>query len=79
MANVQEAMNEWGREFLRERGVEVADDAEITFTDTIHSSGYCETCYYEEYVVEVSDGIITETYWGDMGSMIRAMNAGVYY
>ena len=78
MANVKEAMNEWGREFLRRSSHEVADDADITFKDDIVSTGYCETCYYEEYVVYVSDGKVTETYWGSMTALISAMNNRYY-
>lgn len=77
MANaVEEAMSEWGREFLREEGHEVAEFAVITFKDDIKRSGYCETCYYEDYVVRVSDGNVTETYYGSMGELIREMNGG---
>lgn len=80
MANVvNEAMDAWGRGFLREYGYEVADDAEISFEDDMQSSGYCETCYYEEYVVRVSDGNNTGTYYGGMGALIRSMQEGVYY
>lgn len=72
-------MNVWGREFLRHAGYEVADDAEITFEDDYQTGGYCETCYYTEYIVRVSDGVQTATYWGDMSDLIHSMNEGVFY
>ena len=67
-------MGAWGREYLRLHGVDVADDAIITFEDDTEEGGYCETCYYSEYVVRVSDGNVAVTYWGDMGDLIREMN-----
>jgi len=72
-------MDAWGRSFLRERDNEVADDADISFKDDIEYSGYCETCYYEEYVVRVSDGKVTETYYGSMTELLDAMQRGVFY
>ena len=69
---VEEAMSQWGRAFLREEGREVNDDAVIDFEDDTYESGYCETCYYSEYIVRVStsdtpDGsFVQETFWGSM-------------
>lgn len=79
MTSIKDAMNSWGRGFLRDHGHEVEDDAEITFEDDTESSGSCETCYYEEYVVRVSDGSNTKTYYGSMTRMLEAMQEGVYY
>lgn len=79
MADIKEAMNEWGRAFLRERGYEVGDSAVISFRDDIEQSGYCETCYSEDYVVRVSDGNVTATYYGSMTRMLESMQEGVYY
>ena len=79
MATVQEAMSEWGRGFLRDKGYEVADDAIIFFEDDIEYGGYCETCSYEDYVVRVTDGNVTHTYYGRMSALLDSMNEGVYY
>lgn len=85
MATATEKMNEWGREFLRYEGREVNDDAVIDFEEDSWSEGYCETCWYEQYAVRVSttdtpDGsFVTETYYGDMGDLVRSMQEGVYY
>ena len=71
---VEEAMNVWGRKFMRDYGHEVDADAALTFEDDIEYSGYCETCAYEDYVVRVSDGYSTATYYGDMSDLLYEMN-----
>lgn len=76
--SVKEAMNVWGREFLRSEGHTVADDAEIEFTEDDYDIGYCVTCSYIVYVVDVSDGINVARFEGNMGELLREMNGEGY-
>lgn len=76
--SVKDSMDAWGREFLRQEGHTVADDADIQFSEDNYDIGYCETCSYIVYVVDVSDGVNTARYEGDMGELIREMNGGGY-
>lgn len=75
---VKESMNEWGREFLRNKGYEVANDADITFEEESFWEGYCETCAYLEYRVEVTDGVSTASYFGRFDQLLNEMNGGGY-
>lgn len=70
---VKDKMNSWGREFLRTYSWEVADDADISFEDDIEYNGFCETCYSEDYVVRVSDGVNVGTYYGSIISLLADM------
>lgn len=78
-AAVKEAMNAWGREFLRGGGFDVLEDAEITYEEESRSDGYCETCYYDYYVVVVSDGTHKEEYSGDFAELLRDMTGKINY
>lgn len=71
---VKEAMNVWGRAFLSKEGYNVSDTAEVTFTEDTWDSGFCETCSYIEYCVDVSADGFTERYYGTMGELIEEMN-----
>lgn len=75
---VQDSMNEWGREFLRKKGYEVADDAVITFEEDSYDIGYCETCSYDVYEVDVSDGVAIAAYSGRLTDLLAEMNGGGY-
>ena len=70
---LKEAMSAFGREYLRERGHKVADDAEVSVNEEFFQDGACETCYSEYYKVEITDGIVSEWYWGTLYELIREM------
>lgn len=56
MSTVRGIMNIWGRQFLISKGVdeaEVPPGSEIHFEDYSEVGGYCETCSFTEYYVEV--------------------------
>lgn len=73
-ATVKSLMNIWGRNFLREQGHEVADDAEISFDTRTEWSGGCETCNFDYEVVDISDGKVTENWGGTFSDLLYTMN-----
>lgn len=51
----------------------------LTYSQGIKTGGYCDTCFYEEIVVDVSyvdhAGDVREHYiYGDMGTLIRDLD-----
>lgn len=74
---VKDAMNIWGREFLSGEGYDVQEDAEITFEDDMFWSSGCETCAFEEYIVRLSDGFNTHTYYGSFSNLLADMTREV--
>lgn len=66
-------------EYVRSVGYDVA---EVTnFSEEVRESGFCETCYYSETVVEITfidtSGLTQEhTYYGDMAEFIRDLTNG---
>lgn len=56
----------WGREVLRERGVEISDDDYVSFELTVGGDGCCELCYSEHAILHVTGGGRTVSLtWGD--------------
>lgn len=83
--SVKESMNAWGREFLRDGGHTVADDAEIEFKDEYYQGGGgCDTCGYgdyEEYTVNVTavtGPYAWREYQGRMSDLLSEMNGKGY-
>ncbi|MEU9871141.1 hypothetical protein AB0C87_25255 [Actinomadura sp. NPDC048021] len=63
-------------EFLKDRGFTVSKILDVE--QETRTGGYCETCAYEEVVVDITfedgDGQWTlYTYFGDMGELIREL------
>lgn len=49
-----EVLNIWGRKLLKDRGYTVSDDARIDVEIVVENSGGCNTCSYDEAMVEIS-------------------------
>jgi hypothetical protein len=89
MATVKDAMNSWGINHLRTssyvsangrsigtRNVDIPDDAEVTFTESLPDSSYCETCGPDPFKVVIESGPYQVQYYGTMGDIIQEILRG---
>lgn len=74
---VKEAMNVWGRNYLRNEGFDIPDDAEVEFEEETIFDGYCETCYTEWEVVSITAAGYTAQYSGSMYELVDEMSREV--
>jgi len=49
-----EVLNQWGREILLKRGIEVSEDEKIVVDLGTYDEGYCETCSYVVGTINIS-------------------------
>jgi len=81
MSTVNDAMSVWGRNYMREAGWDIDDSQPVEFIEDSFDAGYCETCAYTEYVVNLRAydktlGIyVTEQYYGTLYHLIEEMNS----
>lgn len=78
MANFEETFKILLARYLREiYGLDAVKV--LSYEQETRGGGYCETCYYEEVVIEVSyldsDGSTCEKdIYGDMGELVRTIS-----
>lgn len=70
----------YGSALVMLKNMGIHDAIEVTaFEETTESSGYCETCYYEETIVEITyvseTGVVKlYTYYGNFSDLINELD-----
>lgn len=65
-------------DYLKKFGAHL-DAKEVTgYEDDTESSGYCDTCWYEEAIVRIcyknaNDEVLEHTYYGSFADLIRSL------
>lgn len=74
--NYDELLSSWGRMYLRSNGKGVSDTATVTVEMTTEWSGGCDTCGWDENVINVearegSRYLGSVTYYGGINDLLR--------